>query len=567
MSSTKQINVAEYLYARLLQLGCDSLHGLPGDFNLLACDYVRSSGLNWVGSCNELNAAYAADAYARVRGLGAIMTTFGVGELSAVNGIAGSFAELAPVVHIVGTPTRTSQSQGAMLHHTLGNGDFRIFADMFSRITVAQADLKDPATAPAEIDRVLRRCYTETKPVYIELPVDMVTQTVDATLLDTPIDVSMQRGDPDAESMVLGIILEKLYAARRPVFLVDGAAQRRRLMPSAEKLFEKAQIPVFVAPMGKGAIDESLPYFVGTYAGDGCNPEVKEALEASDLIITLGNIKSDLNTAGFTYRFSKLNTIDLHWDHCDFGYAHFSKVSYHSLLPRLTEAIETSKLQSTATIIPNIPRATLPTNGGDAITHEWLWPRISSFLQSGDILVADTGTSYIGVWEMTLPKDVRVITQILWSSIGYGIPAAQGAGLAAKDLGKGQRTICFEGDGSLQCTVQELATIIRHELDVTMFVIENEGYTIERLVHLPADAHYNDIPQWQYHKLPEVLTPLANKDKVKAWRIESRAELDGLLSDRSFAEGKGLQFVEIHMDKLDAPRMLKEFGGRAAKAG
>lgn len=113
------VNVAEYLFTRLRQLGCTSLHGLPGDFNLLALDYVVPSGLLWVSSCNELNAAYAADAYGRVRGLGAIMTTFGVGELSAINGIAGAFAELAPVVHIVGTPNRASQAGGLMLHHTV----------------------------------------------------------------------------------------------------------------------------------------------------------------------------------------------------------------------------------------------------------------------------------------------------------------------------------------------------------------------------------------------------------------------------------------------------------------
>lgn len=514
-----------------------------------------------------LTATDAADAYARVRGIGAIMTTFGVGELSCVNGIAGSYAELAPVVHIVGTPSRASQAQGAMLHHTLGNGDFRIFADIYSRITIAQADLKDPATAPSEIDRVLRRCYTETKPVYIELPVDMVEQKVDANLLDVPIDVSMQRGDPDAESMAVGIILEKLYAARRPVFLVDGAAHRRRLMPSAEKLFEKVQLPVFVAPMGKGAVDESLPYFVGTYAGSGSREDVKQALESSDLIITLGNIKSDLNTAGFSYRFSKLNTIDLHWDLCDFGYATFSKVSYHTLIPRLTEAIDCSRLQPDARRIPSIPKPSVPTNGGDVITHEWLWPRMSTFLREGDIFVVDAGTSFVGFWETVLPRHVRVISQILWSSIGYACPAAQGAAIAAKDIGKGQRTVCFEGDGSIQLTAQELSTIIQHDLDVTMFLIENEGYTIERMVHQPAEAHYNDIPQWKYSKLAEVMTPLANKRaQVKTWRIESRAELEQLLSDPAFANGKGLQFVEIHMEKMDAPKTLKEFGAKAAES-
>jgi pyruvate decarboxylase len=249
-------------------------------------------------------------------------------------------------------------------------------------------------------------------------------------------------------------------------------------MPSAKKLFEKMKLPIYVTPMGKGSVDESLPYFVGLYAGDGSRPEVKKAFESSDLIITVGNIKSDLNTTRFTYQLSKLHTIDLHWDRCELGYATFRKVSFHTLIPRLMTTLDLSKLSLSATGIPKIPKPMPKSETNDIITHEWFWPRLSSFLQENDILIADTGTSYIGFWEILLPRNVQTISQILWSSIGYGCPAAQGAAMAAKDSRRGQRTICFEGDGSIQLTVQELATIIHHELDVTMFLIENEGYTI-----------------------------------------------------------------------------------------
>ncbi|KAK5109000.1 hypothetical protein LTR62_007634 [Meristemomyces frigidus] len=578
MTASKQINIAQYLYARLQQLGCDSLHGLPGDFNLLALDFVEGSGLKWVGSVNELNAAYAADAYARVRGLGALMTTFGVGELSAVNGIAGSYAELAPVVHIVGTPSRQNQSQGAMLHHTLGNGNYRVFADIFSNITVAQADLKDPSTAGAEIDRVLQACWVESKPVYIELPVDIVTETIDASRLDTPIELRKQTSDKEAEDMVLDILLDRLYASKKPVFLVDGAAQRRKVMPIAHKLLEKLSIPVFVAPMGKGAVNESLPYFAGVYCGNGSKPEAKAAIEGSDLVITIGNIKSDLNTGFFSYSFSRLNTVDLHYDHAEIGYATFDKVSFHSLIPRLTEAVDPSRLQPGAQEIPRPKTPPPPTSAElfdkDVITHEWLWPRISTFLRQGDVVVADTGTAYIGMWDVgPLPLDVQIISQVLWSSIGYGCPAAQGAALAARDAGKRVRTLCFEGDGSFQLTAQELATIIHHELDVTMFLIENDGYTIpparqERMVHIePPTATYNNIPQWQYHQIPQTLTSdPAKAAKITTWKISSRAELDRLLADETFAQGKGLQFVEIHMPKMDGPRLLLQTHQRLSEA-
>lgn len=590
----RTVNIAEYLFTRLSQLGCTACHGVPGDFSLRMLDFVHSSGVQWVGNCNELNAGYAADAYARLRGLGALCTTFGVGELSAVNAVAGSYAERVPVVHVVGTPGRRSQREGMLLHHTLGNGDFRVFARIHKEITIAQTNLLDPITAPAEIDRVLATCYKDSQPVYIQLPTDMVDKPVDASLLETPIDTRPHASDAGAEDLALQIVLDKIYGAERPVFLIDGAAQRRRILPAVNALIRKAPLPVFVAPMGKGTVDEDLPNFVGLYAGAGSHPEVSSALESSDLVITIGTIQSDLNTAGFTYQFSKLNTIDIEYDCVAVGYAKFEKVYFKSFVPRLEKALEVERLSSHALRIPRRVAAAAPSAADttpnhlvaspsssssstpptaeekekeDLITHEYLWPRLSTFLHENDILITEAGTSFMGIWETHLPRNVTLINQILWSSIGYGVGAAQGAALYAQERGQNQRVICFEGDGSFQLTCQELSTILHHELDVIMFVIENDGYEIERWVHGP-EAHYNDIPRWQYAKLPEVLTmPEAEGGKkVKTWKVRGRAELEKLLSDEEgFGKGKGLQFVEMHMARGDAPKNLREFAVNAAK--
>ena len=206
--------------------------------------------------------------------------------------------------------------------------------------------------------------------------------------------------------------------------------------------------------MGKGAVDEDLPYFVGVYAGFGSQAGVAEALESSDLVITVGNIKSDLNTSSFSYRFSQLNSIDIHSDHVAIRYATFNKVYFDSFLPALTKALDSSKLSQGAREIPvpkvyHSPSSVVPPSG-DPITHKYLWPRISEYLREGDFVITETGTSYVGIWETKLPPHVKVINQILWSSIGYGVGAAQGAAQAAKELGKNQRTICFEGDGKLK---------------------------------------------------------------------------------------------------------------------
>ena len=130
---------------------------------VVALDYVEKEGLNWVGNANELNAAYAADGYARVKGMAAIVTTFGVGELSAVNGIAGSYSEYVPVVHIVGTPSTVSQSSGQLLHHTLGNGNFNVFAEMSAQISCSTAYLTNPETIAAQIDYTIRECYVKSR--------------------------------------------------------------------------------------------------------------------------------------------------------------------------------------------------------------------------------------------------------------------------------------------------------------------------------------------------------------------------------------------------------------------
>lgn len=333
--------------------------------------------------------------------------------------------------------------------------------------------------------------------------------------------------------------------------------------------------------MGKGTVDEDLPNFVGLYAGAASHPEVAAALESSDLVITIGTIQSDLNTAGFTYQFSKLNTIDIEYDCVAVGYAKFEKVYFKSFVPKLEQALEVEKLSCCALEIPKKIAAaataataadttsnnliassssTPPTEEeqDDLITHEYLWPRLSTFLRSNDILITETGTSFMGIWETLLPRNVTLINQILWSSIGYGVGAAQGAALYAREHNlqnsdspqQHKRVICFEGDGSFQLTCQELSTIIRLELDVIMFVIENDGYEIERWVHGP-EAHYNDIQRWQYSKIPEVLTVSEEeeeeggkekKKKVKTWKVRGRRELEELLRDEEgFGRGKGLQ--------------------------
>ncbi|KAI0098862.1 thiamine pyrophosphate enzyme [Nemania sp. FL0031] len=561
-SLNKPVDVAEYLFTRLHQIGIRSIHGLPGDFNLVAIDYIPKVGLEWVGNANELNAGYAADGYARVKGIGAIVTTFGVGELSAINGLAGAYSEMVPVVHIVGCPSTISQRNGMLLHHTLGNGDFNVFADMSARVSCVVAKLKDPAEIASQIDHALRECYLRNRPVYIMLPTDMVTKKVEGELLETEIDLNEPSNDEDKENYVVDVVLKYLHAAQRPVVLVDACAVRSRVLDEVHAFIDKTRLPVFVTPMGKSAIDETHPCYGGVYAGSASHPAIKQAVEASDLVLSIGALKSDFNTAGFSYRLSQLNTIDFHSDHCVVRYSEYPGVKMRGVLRKIAERVDTAQLKALPAPSGFVNPADEQGPADGPITQAWFWPRISSFFRKGDIIVTETGTANFGIWETRFPSNVTALNQTLWGSIGWAVGACQGAALAAKDSGGKRRTILFEGDGSIQLTAQEIGTMIKHDLDVIIFVICNDGYTIERFIH-GMDATYNDVPTWKYRDLGTVFggTPKT----VQSYAVHTPAELDGLLADADFNDRHGLRLVELYMGREDAPRSLKMTAEVSAK--
>ncbi|KAL2127889.1 hypothetical protein VTI74DRAFT_10018 [Chaetomium olivicolor] len=558
----KPITVSEYLFTRLHQIGIRSVHGLPGDFNLVALDYIPKAGLKWVGSVNELNAGYAADGYARIKGISALVTTFGVGELSAINGVAGAFSEHVPVVHIVGCPSTISQRNGMLLHHTLGNGDFNVFANMSSQISVDVARLKYPSEIAGQIDHALRKCWVRSRPVYIMLPTDMAEKKIEGARLDTPIDLAEPANDPEREDYVVDVVLKYLHAAKSPIILVDACAIRHRVLKEVHDLLEKTQLPVFVTPMGKGAINESHPTYGGVYAGTGSHPDVAERVESADLVLSIGALKSDFNTAGFSYRTSQLNTIDFHSTHCTVRYSEYPGVAMRGVLRKVVERVDLSKLTRPQPTPEVVNKVAENRDESETITQAFFWPRIGQYLKENDIVVTETGTSNFGIWETKFPPGVTGVTQILWGSIGWSVGAAQGAALAAKDHGVDRRTVLFVGDGSFQLTAQEVSTMIRHNLRITIFLIYNEGFTIERFIH-GMDAEYNNVARWQYTEVPFVFG--ATDKQARKFVVKTKDQLERLLADTDFNEAPGLQFVELWMPKEDAPRALKVTAEIAAK--
>lgn len=347
------------------------------------------------------------------------------------------------------------------------NGDFNVFANMSKEISCNVAKLNDPHEAPTLIDHALRECWVRSRPVYITLPTDMVQKKIEGERLKTPIDLSFPKNDPEKEDYVVDVVLKYLHAAKNPVILVDACAIRHRALAETHALVEKSGLPTFVAPMGKGAIDETLPTFGGVYAGDGSQKGIKERVEAADLVLSIGAIKSDFNTAGFTYRVSQLTTIDFHSTYVRVKYSEYPSVRMNGVLKKVTERMGKLNIEAGPRANNEIAENEQDMSKDQIITQEWFWPRMGQWLQPNDIVITETGTANFGIWETRFPKGVTALSQVLWGSIGYSVGACQGAAIAARETGD-RRTVLFVGDGSFELTAQEVSTMIRHGLKPIM---------------------------------------------------------------------------------------------------
>ena len=293
------ITIGSYLLARLHQLGVNSVFGVPGDYNLRLLDKVAPEGLHWIGNCNELNAAYAADGYARIKRLAVLVTTFGLGELSAINGIAGAYAEKVLVVHILGTPSRQLQNSGAPLHHSFVDGGLKRFAATAEHVTAAQTDLRDFWMAAGQIDWVLQKALRYSRPVYRGIPEDMVNIEISSTrLVRQCILASTEEALPVEKSLVKRS-LGRIYSSHNPCILVDGETRVIDALQEVDQLVQTTSWPTFTTPFGKGLINEQLPNVYGVCTSAFGDDKPLSCLQASDLVLGIGLHISDTNTQSY----------------------------------------------------------------------------------------------------------------------------------------------------------------------------------------------------------------------------------------------------------------------------
>jgi indolepyruvate decarboxylase len=545
------MTVGEFLLRRIREAGISHAFGVPGDYNLELLQQLEDSGtLEWIGACNELNASYAADGYARLNGLAALIVTNGVGALSAINGVAGSYAEHVPVICVCGSIPLRSMERGLGMHHTTADGTWDRFFGAYAQVTAAQARLT-PHNAVTEIDRLITTAWQEKLPVYLELPSDLAYLDIEVPAV--PLVLEEPPSDPERLRSCTAAIAGRLSAAKSPAILVDSDADRFGVVGEVMALAEKAQVPVAVAPTAMAVIDQAFPYYAGLYNGKTSQPHVREAIENSDCLLSIGYRPLDLTTGNFTGSLPA-DTIHVRGHSVDVGDDNYQAVRLIEILRGVTDAVP----QVTNRAMPQFAPSPSPSlaagargDGSAKLTQAAYWRAIQGYLRSGDVLLADGGTSYASAG-LHLPPDCTFVAQLIWGSIGYSVGSLLGTLAAAPD----RRHLLFVGDGSFQLTAQEVSTILRHDYKPVIFLINNGGYLIERC-YMGKTARFNDLANWAYADLPKVFRP---DTTAQSFVVKTVADLDKALS----APNDTLIFIEAIMDPFDAPAAIIENGNNGA---
>jgi indolepyruvate decarboxylase len=551
--TVSKCTIGSYLLARLRELGIEKLLGVPGDFNLAFLEQVSAcAGMDWVGCCNELNTAYAADGYARIHGVAALLLTYGVGDLSALNGIAGANAEHVPVICISGVPPLRAIHKREVLHHTSGNGDFEDVMTCMAQFTAAQARIT-PANAAIEIDRLLATCLREKRPVYLQLPSDISYLEIDAPA--GSLTAASPSGDPMQVKRLVELMAQRITEAKRPVLLVDADAHRFGLRPYLCRLGERCGLPFAGMASGRSVFNEQHPLYMGIYAGQAGSQEAQQMIERSDCLITVGARFFDATTGYFSHEIPTDGTIVLEPYSATINGRVFEGITAREVLEQLAERLPEAAKASEGERRQGTECGEDEIRPEEPLNHERLWPRLGRFVREGDVVIAENGCAQSGMAGVRLPADTTYIGQTTWGSIGYTLPALLGSMLAAPQ----RRHLLFIGDGSLQMTAQELSTILRHGLKPIIFVLNNRGYTIERVI-LGPQAKYNEIQNWNYAELAD---SFADGRPLRSYVVSTEGELETALT-RAAAESE-FTVIELRLEKLDAPAGLKRMGAQIVK--
>lgn len=545
--------VGGYLAARLTQIGLKHHFAVAGDYNLVLLDQLlEQDGLEQIYCCNELNCGFSAEGYARANGAAAAVVTFSVGALSALNAIGGAYAENLPVILVSGAPNTNDHGTGHVLHHTIGTSDYGYQCEMARHVTVAAERILSAEEAPEKIDRVIAAALAASKPVYLEIPCNVASLPcprpgpVEALRAPHP-------GAPETLNAAMTATLDFLKSRERVVLLVGSKLRASDALSQTVALADRMGCAVTVMAAAKGFFPEDHPGFRGIYWGNVSSPGAEALVNQADGVICLGPVFNDYSTVGWSAWPKGENVVLAEAERVTVAGQAFGGVRLGDYISALAERAPRREASAAA---PRPPALAIEAAKPDAkLTNDEMTRQINALLTSDTTLTAETGDSWFNAARMTLPGQARVELEMQWGHIGWSVPSAFGNALGSPE----RRHVLMVGDGSFQLTAQEVAQMIRYELPVIIFLVNNRGYVIEIKIH---DGPYNYIKNWDYAGLIEVFN--AGEGHGLGLKATTGAELREAI-EKAKANTRGPTLIECALDQQDCTEDLVRWGAAVAK--
>jgi pyruvate decarboxylase len=572
--SEKEGTLGHCIARRLVEIGVRDVFTVPGDFNLVLLDHlIAEPKLRLVGCCNELNAGYAADGYARAHGVGACVVTFTVGGLSVINAIAGAYSENLPIICIVGGPNSNDFGTNRILHHTIGEPDFGQEHRCFQQITCAQIVIQNLDDAQELLDKAISTALNKSKPVYVSVSCNLPSLP-HPSFKNAPIPYSITQGT-EVTSRLYGIgmlktnslclesaldtVAEILNTAVKPVLIAGPNLRFAKAIDAFEALATASGYAVAIMPSGKGHFRETHPHFVGTYWGAVSTSYVSEIVESADIYVFVGPIFNDYSSVGYSLLCKKEKMIIVQPERVTVGNgSSFGCVLMKDFLLALAKRVKrntTSFDNYLRMYVP--PGVPLKQKPNEPLKTVNLYKHIQGILSRHTAVIAETGDSWFNCQKLKLPDGCGYEFQMQYGSIGWSVGATLGYAQGEPN----KRVIACIGDGSFQVTAQDVSTMIRCGQRSIIFLINNGGYTIEVEIH---DGPYNIIKNWNYTGVVEAF----HNGEGKLWTCKVRTE-DDLIDAIATAQGEKkdhLCFIEIMVHRDDTSKELLEWGSRVAAA-
>uniref|UniRef100_A0A0D6QR85 pyruvate decarboxylase n=1 Tax=Araucaria cunninghamii TaxID=56994 RepID=A0A0D6QR85_ARACU len=561
ISAVGGATLGRHLARRLVQVGVRDVFSVPGDFNLALLDYlVAEPELNLVGCCNELNAGYAADGYARSKGVGACVVTFTVGGLSVINAIAGAYSENLPVICIVGGPNSNDYGTNRILHHTIGIPDFTQEQRCFQTVTCAQAIVKNLDDAHELIDHAIATALMESKPVYISISCNLpAIRHPTFSYEPVPFSLSPRLSNPNSLGAAVEMTAEFLNAAVKPILVGGPKLRVAKARDAFAGLVDASGYAYAVMPSAKGQVSENHSHFIGTYWGAVSTAFCAEIVESADAYLFAGPIFNDYSSVGYSLLLKKEKAVIVQPNRVTIG----NGPTFGCLLMKdFLEALA-KKLKHNKTSVENYQRIFVPQGTplrsapDEPLRVNILFKHIQDMLSNDTAVIAETGDSWFNCQKLRLPEKCGYEFQMQYGSIGWSVGATLGYAQATLD----KRVIACIGDGSFQVTAQDVSTMIRWGQRTIIFLINNGGYTIEVEIH---DGPYNVIKNWNYTGLVDAI----HNGEGKCWtaKVKTEEELIEAIKTAQGPKKDCLCFIEVIVHKDDTSKELLEWGSRVSAA-